>query len=290
MSWSVSAISAINDIKKNILKKKVLLNIIIESYSWYDKAVKYVHMFLAVATPVVIYVDQITASDQSSTAAIVVSAVVAGMIKLKEYLKFTKTKDQAKQQTVKYQQLFQRIEREMRKNDGKQNEEDFISWVNRELSIIEIDDPDVPQSLKKIFIATCQEKGIPYDEDLEALSELFGSATVKDVSMPAVKGKKIEDDKVKTPEVKSPDIKIDIPESHQTESSHQINSQHLGKSISVEVDAQPNINTISINTRYPSSPLANKETYRREVAEFDPTRDTSWALERLAEINNSGLL
>ena len=232
MSWSVNAEVAIVDIKKTILKKKVLLNIIIESYSWYDKAIKYVHMFLAVTTPLVIYVDQIVATEPSSTAAIVVSSIVAGMIKLKEYLKFTKTKDQAKQQTVKYQQLYQRIEREMRKNDGKQNEEDFISWVNRELSIIEIDDPDVPQSLRKIFIATCKEKGIPYDEDLEALGELFKH--------------------------------VEVPE------------KPTSRDVSTEVK----------NTVIEITETQTKATYRKEVADFDPTQDTSWALERLAEINN----
>ena len=249
MSWSTSADIAVNDIKKNILKKKVLLNIIIESYSWYDKAVKYVHMFLAIATPLVIYADQITASQQSSTAAIVVSSIVAGMIKLKEYLKFTKTKDQAKQQTVKYQQLYQRIEREMRKNNGKQDAEDFISWVNRELSIIEIDDPDVPQSLRKVFIAVCKEKNIPYDEDLDALGELFKHSAIN---------------------YSAESNKQEVFSREPSEESHNTHKDTI-----IEIA---------------ESPVNSKATYRKEVADFDPTQDTSWALERLAEINNSGLL
>ncbi len=249
MSWSLSATAAITDIKKTILKKKVLLNIIVESYSWYDKAIKYVHMFLAITTPLVIYVDQILATEQTSTAAIVVSSIVAGMIKLKEYLKFTKMKDQAKQQTVKYQQLYQRIEKEMRKTDGKQNEEDFISWVNRELSIIEIDDPDVPQSLRKVFIAVCKEKGIPYDEDLDALSELFVNQANPVTTV-------IE-------QTTAPQIVYNIRE---------------------EIQSVAYVNP----TETPRA--VEKENYKQQVADFNPTQDTSWALERLAEIDKSAEL
>jgi hypothetical protein len=71
-------------------------------------------------------------AERTSTIVVILSTIVAGMIKLKDYLKFDKLKDQAKQQTVKYQQLYQRIEKEMRKQlDTRQNGEEFISWVNQ---------------------------------------------------------------------------------------------------------------------------------------------------------------
>ncbi len=152
------------------------MNIIIESYSWYDKIFRYSHMTIALIAPAISFLDRmITGSaEQTSTVVLILGGIVAGMIKIKDYLKFDKLKDQAKQQTVKYQQLYQRIEREMRKpSQSRQNGEEFISWITRELSIIEIDDPELSQTLKNKYIDLCKSKGIPVDEDLEALSELF---------------------------------------------------------------------------------------------------------------------
>lgn len=192
MSWSDGSIESIKDIKKTILKKKIILNIIIESNLWYDRVFKVCHMALAIGAPLISFIDQqITGSVEStSTAVIVLNSVVAGMLKVRDYLTFDKLKDQAKQQTIKYQQLYQRIEREIRKPESsRQNSDEFISLVFRELSIIEIDDPNLPQSLKKNYIKLCKDKGIPYDEDLEALGELFANKVQivvdKSINMPS---------------------------------------------------------------------------------------------------------
>jgi hypothetical protein len=266
MSWSPSALDAINDIKKTILKKKVLLNIIIESYSWYDKVFRYVHMMIAVGTPLISFTEQMVSAstERTSTIVVILSSVVAGMIKLKEYLKFTKLKDQSKQQSVKYQQLYQRIEREMRKQTGKQNEEDFISWVSRELSIIEVDDPDVPQRLKKVFIDVCKEKGIPYDEDLAALDELF-SVKIGGEVLPTPAEKKeicitVEPDEPEKPAQPVRPIKPDIL-----------------------IKQQPSV----YNQFRTPSVEEERQNYKTQVATFDPTQDTSWALERLATIETA---
>ncbi len=247
MHWSSGANIAINDTKKTVLRRKVLLNIIIESYSWYDRVFRYSHMTLALVAPLVSFLDQmITGSVEStSTTVLILSSIVAGMLKLKDYLKFDKLKDQAKQQTIKYQQLYQRIERELHKADSvRQNEEDFIAWITRELSIIEVDDPDIPQSLREKYIKLCKDRGIPYDEDLDALGELFGTKIQIVVDQPA------------------PQIQTITPDAE----SHPVPETEKYKTIRKQ--------------RSPSDE-AERNEYRERIKTLDTSKDLDWAIDRL---------
>lgn len=177
--WSDTSVNKINNIKKSILRKRIMLTIIIDSYSTKDKFYRYLHIILAVVTPILAIIDdslrckETASSETPSIITIILSTVVAGMVKLKDYLDFDKIRDVSKTQSVKYGQLYDRIESEMVKPaNKKQSEDDFIYWIVREYNNIELDDPDLKQSDKEKFIAVCKEKGIPFDEDFYKLQDL----------------------------------------------------------------------------------------------------------------------
>lgn len=164
--WSEATFTRIKEIKKAILKKKILLSIVIENYTRLNKIFKYLHMTIALSTPAISLFD--------SNVTLILSSIVAGMIKLKDYLKFDKIRELAKQQTIKYEQLYQRIERELTKKESdRQIEDEFIYWITREFNHIELADPEVSHGIKKKFIEKCQQLKIPYDEDLELLQILI---------------------------------------------------------------------------------------------------------------------
>jgi len=221
-------------------------------------------MTIALVAPLISFLDQMINNtvENTSTAVLVLSSIVAGMIKLKDYLKFDKLKDQAKQQTIKYQQLYQRIEREMRKTESiRQNEEEFISWITRELSIIEVDDPDLPQSLKEKYIQLCKARGIPYDEDLEALGELFAAK-----------------------------VQIVVEQAADQYAVDQSLKMHVQQPINMQEDPHndqkdPNIDhkTMYKTLRKQRSPSdeADRQEYREKVKTLDTAQDLNWAIERL---------
>lgn len=150
-----------------------MMNILITNYSWYDKFFNYVHMTVAIITPLLAFISQLgIGADTINTIILITSGIVPGMIKIKDHLKYDKIKDQAKQQSAKYQQLYQHIDREMAKT-VQQNITELVSWVNREFSIIETDDPELNSKLRAKYIQMCKEKNIPYDDDLQELTELL---------------------------------------------------------------------------------------------------------------------
>ncbi len=177
--WTSTGLSAINRIKRSILKKKILLSFIIDNYSKYDKLFRYFHMFIAITTPTLGVISRIVeaTNNDASTVTLILSSIVAIMIKLKDYLKFDKIKESSKQQTIKYEQLYQRIEREILKplND-RQTEEQFLYWINREYNNIEMADPDISHSIKEKYIQFCQDNKIPYDNDLDMLQSLISAS------------------------------------------------------------------------------------------------------------------
>jgi len=175
--WTPIGLIKIKELKKAILKKKIMLNFLVDVYSWWDKAYRYVQLLIAIGTPIFGLIELLlTGSD--GTVSIVLSCVVAAMIKFKDHIMYDKIRDTAKEQTIKYTQLFERIERELIKPDAKkQSEDDFIYWINREYTNLELNDPELSFSDKKKFIELCKSKGIPIEEDLTVLLELLSSTT-----------------------------------------------------------------------------------------------------------------
>lgn len=172
--WDETNLLAIKDVKTSILKKKIILGLIIDSYARYDKIFRYLHMILALFSPLIVFIDQLVEgnTDRVSNSVLVISAVVAGMIKLKEYLKFDKIKDIAKQQTVKYTQLYQKIEQEVKKSSTVPQQKDFVYWIGREFSQIEMADPDISHEIKNRFVSLCKDKNIPHSEDIDMLIDI----------------------------------------------------------------------------------------------------------------------
>jgi hypothetical protein len=173
--WSEQGITKIRQIKKDILKKKIMLSYIIDSYSWWDRAYRWGHIIFATLAPLSGLVDTATESTGALKGMyLALSCVVAVMLKIKEYINFGEIRDTAKAQAVKYSQLYERIEREDIKPDiRKQVEDEFIYWINREYSQITLVDPELSTNEKTKFIEKCKTLGITYDEDLSILQNLI---------------------------------------------------------------------------------------------------------------------
>ena len=182
MEWSQPGYKCISNIKKSILKKKIKLSFIINNYSLKDKVFKYIHIILAIATPVCALVEELTNSVQGST--LILSLLVASMIKLRSHLKYSKIHSIAKEQTIKYKQLYDRIESELIKPIAKrQTEDDFIYWIVREHNNIEAADPELTSSDIIAFKKICIEKKIPYDEDLQILQIMINDSSTVSLSV-----------------------------------------------------------------------------------------------------------
>jgi hypothetical protein len=202
------------------------------------------------------------------------------MIKLKDYLKFDKTKDRAKQQTVKYSQLYERIDRELRKPNGKrQNEEDFIYWTSREFNNLEVGDPDLPHSLKDKYISLCKENNIPYEEDLAMLQELIKDAAIAVVVDQIADGVGNVPDDIKYPEnehskvdgtrtatnIQNVDTKADSTVADRTH---------------IDTTETPPKKVTTIRQRSESDEKARVE-YREQIKTLDTSKDLQWAIDRL---------
>lgn len=270
--WTPEGVGMIKDIKKSILKKKVMLSFIIDSYAKYDKVFRYSHILIATTAPILLLVSQETAGSSSSpsTLSVVLGIIAAGMIKVKEYLKYDKVKETAKQQTVKYEQLYQRIEREMIKPDSKrQPEEDFIYWINREFNNIEMADPDLTASLKKKFLDTCKERGIPCDEDLDLLGDLFKSTVDVVVESAATQ---IQPDRQEPSNQSVPSIPPTLSIPLTISNSPEQKTNEL---------PQRRMSTIRIRS---VSDEVDRAQYKNMIETVDPKQDLKWAMDRLGSL------
>ena len=149
-----------------------MLNFIIESFSFRDKLYRYLHISISLLTIIFSVISDSIKSDATDKITIVFSIIVAIMIKIKDYITYDQVRDSAKVQTVKYTQLYERIDREIDKDD-KQAESEFIYWINREFQHIETMDPELSYSDQKKFIQFCKSRKIHWNDDINTIDQLL---------------------------------------------------------------------------------------------------------------------
>jgi len=284
--WTANGLQSIRRIKKDILKRKIMLNFIIDNYSWWDRAYRWSQLSVATLAPLTGLINiAMETSDTMKGVSLALSCVIAGMVKLKEYIKFSEIRDIAKSQTVKYSQLYERIERESIKPDSKkQPEDEFIYWINREFTHIELIDPELSPSEKAKFLAVCKLQGIVYDDDLDLLQELMGhdgavaiAAELIQPSSPAVNDEDDDDD-----DDDHKDVVIDIKahaDDH-PEASPRAQSQPESNSDNNTPSPTPDSN---VRVRSDTD-RRERNSYRETLKKMDPKADMSWAMDRLRDL------
>lgn len=294
VQWSESGLQQITDLKKLIVKKKIMLGFMIDDYAWWDRKFRYLHTGLAVIIPLISFTDKMSngTTERTSVATLMLSSVVAGMIKLKDTLKFGKIVVVAQQQTVKYKQLYQRIEREMNKQASKRETEDsFIYWVGREYNNIEMSDPELTHNMKKKFIALCKDKGIPYDEDMDAMASLLQDVTQELTQIAIQKTTDVvadivvRDQDIITEEKKLSGTAVDTRVNNTAVNNTAIDDTSINNTTSNLIHNKTHIRRASSNLRMRStSDEMDRTQYKETMKTFNPTEDMQWALDRLSDI------
>jgi hypothetical protein len=278
MAWSNAIFMKLKELKKAILKKKIMMSLIIDSYALWDKLYRWTHMTFALIIPVMAVAQDIAITTGASNNIILAfGCVVVGMLKLKEYIPYDKVRDSAKEQTLKYGNLFDAIERELLKPAHlRQAEDDFFFWVSREFNAIELADPDLSADDKKKFIAICKEKGIPYDDDVNALELLMTgkdasynneSKTDKIITINSDDNNNNADNNPDKLTSTIADSMADIPQLHRAA------TMHMSPSDLVKLSK--------------SEKLEDKKKYNDTLKNMDTKADLKWALERLASLEDA---
>lgn len=160
---------------KTIIKKKILLNIVLDSYATSDKIFKYIHTALAITAPTIGFIDQIVGHsiDPNGTVILVCSGLVACMVRAKDFLAYDKIKDQTKQQLVKYNSLLQRILVNADKSpESKIPEDILLNEVRSQFTQLELSDPDISRKLYLRYKKYCLDNGVVVEDDIQELKSI----------------------------------------------------------------------------------------------------------------------
>jgi hypothetical protein len=182
MSRSKFARKRVNNVKSTILRKKILMTFLVDDFAFYDKISKNI-LIAAAALPVLLGVissvlQKLAALENRANTdgviidivIIILNAVVIGLIKLKESFKYDKYKEAAKEQSIRYSQLYDKIENDF--HNEEQTEDNFLYWMSREYGMVEMNDPEVSVTQRRKFEAECARRNIPYEDDVTALQNL----------------------------------------------------------------------------------------------------------------------
>lgn len=303
MTWDNTVLENIKDVKKKILKNKVMLNFLIDIYGKYDKYYKWGHIATALLSPLFGFINVASETNSSLNVLIVVFGCIStGLIKARDYIDYDKIKEASKRQTVLYTQLFDRIEREIDKPiNRRQDSVEFLYWINREYTNIQINDPELTHSDKKKFIQMCKENGIVFDEDLDDLKKLVRTNSnsfkdeVKDEKSNEIKEEKSNEikneikvvkDEVKEVKLIKKETKIDIPPKILT-----INEDNSATDIQPptihRVLAISNISPTSLNRNRNLSDEKDRSQYKDTLKKLDPKADMTWTMDRMRQLDEN---
>lgn len=167
---------AIINIKKQILKKKFLLEELCNSMKEKNKWMSVCLYLLSLLTGAISGIDYAIPEANIQIIATVLSIGTMILLKLKSYLNYDYIKELCKKQLVKYDLLFQKIERGITKHSYDQtDEEEFILCLYRELNVLENNDPEISNSIYDKFGDMCRKMNIPFNDTLHQLAELYGT-------------------------------------------------------------------------------------------------------------------
>jgi hypothetical protein len=291
--WSEHGHKTIRKIMRDILKRKIMLNFIIDSYSWWDRTYRYGHITIATLAPLVGLINiAIESSGALNVINLVLSCVVAGMVKFKEYIKFSEIRDIAKSQTIKYTQLFERIGREsIKPNAKKQPEDEFIYWINREFTHIEMVDPELSPNEKTKFLAVCKVNGIIYDDDMDLLHELLLHdgivANAIEHVQPTAKVGVLNSKADQVPSLNNDTVRvvhIDIKD----------RCTSVRADTDTDTDTTPTIHRVLSIAGNPNilrsrveSDAHDRDSYKETLKKMNPKADLTWAMERLHDLDKT---
>lgn len=177
--WSQETLDKIGLLKQKILMRKIMMDYVIKIYdgwdTWYSRGV-----MIAVALTFISGVISELMGDEAQAAkisVIITSVVTGGLVKVKDYVGFEKVRDTGKSQTIKYRNLYDRIDHEfMKPTRDRQHEDDFLYWCNREYENIYTQDPELAYTDREEFDKYMLEKGLVLvEDDVENLRKLQGS-------------------------------------------------------------------------------------------------------------------
>jgi hypothetical protein len=266
--WTAVGLDKIKNTKKEVLRKKLIVDFVASNYTFHDKLYKYLHMLLAISVPIVSYInDYVTehsdSNSPSSAPAIVLGGAAFIMIKIRDYLKYDRIREVAKQQSVKYVDLYKRIEREvLSPNVRHQSEDDFIYWINREFNSIEMSDPDISLRMKNKFETLCKHRGFNLlDTKVDVvIDQTNPSSNLFDIEM-----KKVD---------------ASIAE----EMSHGANP--FSNVDSIQISQIVKANNVETRPRAKSDEY-NKDEFKKKIDKLDSYADMQWAMDRLNDLNDS---
>lgn len=275
-NWSNTTHRIIKDLEKKILKKKIMLNFIVDQYAWWDKAYRYLQLFIAIVTPIFGIIESLTESSEGTRViSIVMSCIVAVLIKFKDFINYDKIHDSAKKQTIKYSQLYTKINREKSKPAHKRQEEaDFLYIINKEYDIIEINDPEMTLDDKVKFKNLCKELNIPHDEDLDTLLILLRNS-------PAVNKSTRTLDKHNTTDINN--------ENTTNPTNNDITSTEDDIKISIAPLESPLTESLEKSAlgslEKSSTPTNRRQSYNMLLKRMNTQADMKWAIERLGNLD-----
>ncbi len=298
--WNHITDLKIKQLKIAIVKKKLMLSFIVDTYAWWDSMVRWIQFLILIISPIVAFISMFVDDKETITIIIIIlNGISIGVVRLKDYLGYDKIRDVSKEQTLNYGKLYDYIERELLKDVARrQDASEFINSINQEYNNIGKKDPELSYGDNNKFKEFCKNNNIPYDEDMDLLKKLIAGSRAelrrKSVILSGIAETQIRanetqvksnEDQIKANEtqVKSNEDQIKSNgtqvKSNEVESNEDQIKEHHIIDVTPEVSEEPEESYTDNVPEYHQilSEISNPKT-------FNSKKDIKWAMSRLESL------
>ena len=152
-------------------RKKIQISAIISIYYIYTLLYKIVQFLFGLLTLIPAIIDIIYPDDGNNNTRIIIVGSIISLLEpiIHEKFNYESNRQQAKQQAIKYRDMYQRLETLL----SETSQTETLHDIKKELQLLELDDIDMDYFIRMRYEKICKESNIPIDDDVDNLIDLL---------------------------------------------------------------------------------------------------------------------
>lgn len=170
-------------IKKNILSKRIMMNILVQYYTKIDRTFKYVQTFLSITSAGCAALAKFYPNAEPNNTILLVATIgTVVCLRLRTIFNVERHRHQARDQILAYSSLFDKIDNEFNDSVKTESYGIVVELINKEYNNIAKYDPEIDSITYEKYKKICKENKIPINDEISEFKALLSETEQSDLA------------------------------------------------------------------------------------------------------------
>lgn len=277
--------TALIALKKNILSKRIMMNILVQYYTKIDRTFKYIQTFLSVTSAGCAALAKFYPNAEPNNTILLVATIgTVVCLRLRTIFNVERHRHQARDQILAYSSLFDKIDNEFNDSVKTESYGIVVELINKEYNNIAKYDPEIDSITYEKYKKICKENKIPINDEISEFKALLSETEQSDLASAVpfhtidIGDKKDDKDNIITPKLNRDNTQHPAERVIDTRGSKSPGQNTVERGQNTENRGQTEKNKINILKRLDTSHIDVKQ-------EVNIKADLKYSLDRLQRLD-----